>query len=159
MDKRLSDNAFVFSDAINSQYIIDLYAGDYVMIEETFADVLNEYDAFVERIITSYHEKDLQALKSAVHKIKPLFGFVGLTTIQASCLEFENSCLQASDAKLAGVLLPAQRSAAEGQGRYRKREDKIDGVQSSIAASLVIPQRPIAASSTLFTSAPNPSSN
>jgi HPt (histidine-containing phosphotransfer) domain-containing protein len=125
MDKRLSDNAFVFSDAINSQYIIDLYAGDYVMIEETFADVLNEYDAFVERIITSYHEKDLQALKSAVHKIKPLFGFVGLTTIQASCLEFENSCLQASDAQLAESFSPLKDQLLKARAVIEKEKIRL----------------------------------
>ena len=125
MDKRLSDNAFVFSDAINSQYIIDLYAGDYVMIEETFADVLNEYDAFVERIITSYHEKDLQALKSAVHKIKPLFGFVGLTTIQASCLEFENSCLQASDAQLAESFSPLKDQLLKARAVIEKEKVRL----------------------------------
>ena len=125
MDKRLSDNAFVFSDAINSQYIIDLYAGDYVMIEETFADVLNEYDAFVERIITSYHEKDLQALKSAIHKIKPLFGFVGLTTIQASCLEFENSCLQASDAQLAASFSPLKDQLLKARAVIEKEKIRL----------------------------------
>lgn len=106
MEQPLSHKKFVFSDAINSQYIIDLYAGDYIMIEETFGDVLHEYDAFVERILTNYHENDRTALKSAVHKIKPLFGFVGLTTIQALCLEFENSCLEASDAVLADLFIP-----------------------------------------------------
>jgi HPt (histidine-containing phosphotransfer) domain-containing protein len=106
MEQPIPHKSFVFSDAINSQYIIDLYAGDYIMIEETFGDVLNEYDAFVERILTSYHENDRAALKSAVHKIKPLFGFVGLTTIQALCLEFENSCPDAPDARLAELFTP-----------------------------------------------------
>jgi hypothetical protein len=92
MEKPLSNTSFVFSDAINGPYIIELYAGDYVMIEETFEDVLREYDDFVARIITTYHEGDFGGLKSAVHKIKPLFGFVGLTTIQSQCLYFENSC-------------------------------------------------------------------
>ena len=71
------------------------------MIEETFTDVLNEYEGFVQRIITSYHEKDRQGLKSAVHKIKPLFGFVGLTPLQSQCLQFENSCLEVEEVKLA----------------------------------------------------------
>jgi HPt (histidine-containing phosphotransfer) domain-containing protein len=88
----MSDKTFVFSDAINSQYIIELYAGDYVMIEETFTDVLMEYDGFVQKINTCFRDDDITALKSAVHKIKPLFGFVGLTDLQALCLQFENSC-------------------------------------------------------------------
>lgn len=101
MEQPLSNRTFRFSDAINSQYIIELYAGDYVMIEETFTDVLNEYEGFVQRIITTYHEKDRMGLKSAVHKIKPLFGFVGLTPLQTLCLQFENSCLEAADGDLA----------------------------------------------------------
>lgn len=103
MDQPLSHKEFTFSDAINSRYIIDLYAGDYIMIEETFGDVLREYDGFVERILTSYHENDRPALKSAIHKIKPLFGFVGLTSIQALCLQFENTCLDAPEAVLAAA--------------------------------------------------------
>ncbi len=100
MEQPLSDRTFRFSDAINSQYIIELYAGDYVMIEETFTDVLNEYEGFVQRIITSYRTRDRQGLKSAVHKIKPLFGFVGLTPLQAQCLQFENSCLEIEETRL-----------------------------------------------------------
>ena len=92
MTKPMSDKAFVFSKAINSHYIIELYAGDYVMIEETFTDVLLEYDGFIQKINTSFHEGDPGVLKSAVHKIKPLFGFVGLTDLQAQCVYFENAC-------------------------------------------------------------------
>ena len=97
----MSDKTFVFSDAINSFYIIELYAGDYVMIEETFTDVLLEYDSFVQKINTCFREEDVTALKSAVHKIKPLFGFVGLTDLQALCLRFEDACQGASCEQLA----------------------------------------------------------
>jgi len=90
----MSSKTFVFSEAVNSQYIIELYAGDYVMIEETFTDVLLEYDGFVQKINTSFHEGDPRVLKSAIHKIKPLFGFVGLTDIQARCVRFENACAE-----------------------------------------------------------------
>jgi HPt (histidine-containing phosphotransfer) domain-containing protein len=101
MEKPIDHKTFVFSDAINSNYITELYAGDYVMIEETFTDVLREYDLFVQRILTSYHDGDVPGLKSAVHKMKPLFGFVGLTALQAQCLQFENACQQAGISQLA----------------------------------------------------------
>ncbi|MBS1604096.1 MAG: hypothetical protein JST42_15615, partial [Bacteroidetes bacterium] len=67
----MSGKRFVFSEAVNGQYIIDLYAGDYVMIEETFTDVLLEYDEFVQKIKTSFDGGDPRVLKSAIHKIKP----------------------------------------------------------------------------------------
>jgi HPt (histidine-containing phosphotransfer) domain-containing protein len=96
-----ADNTFNFSPPIDSSYLIDLYAGDYVMIGETFTDVLMEYNDFVQQINDSYEQGDRTALKSGVHKIKPLFGFVGLLTLQADCQDFENSCLQAEPATLA----------------------------------------------------------
>lgn len=65
------------------------------MIGETFTDVLQDYDGFVQKIYSSYEEEDIQALKSAVHKIKPLFGFVGLVSIESQCLQFENACQSA----------------------------------------------------------------
>jgi HPt (histidine-containing phosphotransfer) domain-containing protein len=95
MNKSLSDNTFNFSEPFDSQYIFELYAGDYIMIGETFADVLNEYDEFVETINSSFQAENVPALKSAVHKIKPLFGFVGLLSLQAQCQDFENACQQA----------------------------------------------------------------
>ena len=71
------------------------------MIGETFADVLMEYDDFVRHIIDAYEQGDRTALKSAVHKIKPLFGFVGLLTLQAECQDFENRCSDAAADNLA----------------------------------------------------------
>jgi hypothetical protein len=101
MSNPQADNTFHFSPPIDSRYLIDLYAGDYVMIGETFTDVLMEYDDFVHHISASYEQGDRPALKSAIHKIKPLFGFVGLLTLQAECQDFENSCLQADADNLA----------------------------------------------------------
>lgn len=123
MEKPLSNTVFTFCDAINSKYIIDLYAGDYVMIEETFTDVLREYDEFVNRIITTYHESDIAGLKSAVHKMKPLFGFVGLTAEQGQCLQFENGCLAMSREQRADAFAALERmllgtkSIIESEGR------------------------------------------
>lgn len=125
MEKHLSDTTFVFSDAINSSYIIELYAGDYVMIEETFGDVLREYDVFVGRIITTYHDGDVCGLKSAVHKIKPLFGFVGLTTLQSQCLQFENSCQSMDSAELAEAFTPLKNNLLEAKAIIEKEKNRL----------------------------------
>jgi HPt (histidine-containing phosphotransfer) domain-containing protein len=125
MENPLSHIPFVFGDAINGQYIMDLYAGDYVMIEETFDDVLREYDFFVERIITTYHEGDADGLKSAVHKMKPLFGFVGLTALQAQCLQFENCCKTMSPAELIAAFTPLKRQMLEAKAIIEKEKVRL----------------------------------
>src|ERR1700742_4333711 len=101
MNNPLPDNAFTFSPPIDGKYLIDLYAGDYIMIGETFADVLLVYDDFVAQICSSYERGDLFSLKGAVHKIKPLFGFVGLLCLEAQCRAFESTCLRLDAAALA----------------------------------------------------------
>lgn len=100
MSNAPANNTFQFSPPIDSNYLIELYAGDYDMIGETFTDVLAEYDVFIQHLNDSYAGGDRAALKSAVHKIKPLLGFVGLLNLQAECQDFENSCLHIG----AGVL-------------------------------------------------------
>ena len=95
MNNPLSHTTFFFNPPIDGKYLFDLYAGDYIMIEETFADVLKDYDGFVQVIFSSFQAKNIPALKSAIHTIKPLFGFVGLLSIQAQCQDFENACQRA----------------------------------------------------------------
>jgi len=87
---------FVFGAHFNSQYINELYDGDYALIEETFADVLDEYGPLLQNLMACYGSGDIPALRSAVHKIKPLLGYVGLTSLQAGCQQFENNCQQGS---------------------------------------------------------------
>lgn len=85
-------NDFVFSTPFNGQYINELYDEDYALIEETFTDVLKEYSPLLQEIFLCYRAGDISALKSAVHKLKPLLGYVGLTNLQTDCQNFENNC-------------------------------------------------------------------
>jgi HPt (histidine-containing phosphotransfer) domain-containing protein len=85
-------NSFIFNKEINAQYIADLYGDDYAYVEEVFETVLKEYEFLTNNINSCYSSRDIPALKAAVHKIKPIFGFVGLTTVQQLCQQFENTC-------------------------------------------------------------------
>lgn len=96
MNSRANDKDFVFNNRFNSQYISELYDGDYILIEETFTDVAGEYGPMLQNVYLCYRAGDIPALKSAVHKIKPLLGYVGLTTFQSECQKFEDNCQQES---------------------------------------------------------------
>jgi len=92
MNSEANDNEFQFSGDFNSQYINELYDGDYQLIDETFTDVANEYGSMLQNVVVCYRSGDVRALKSAVHKIKPLLGYVGLTSLQNECQQFESNC-------------------------------------------------------------------
>src|ERR1700744_720347 len=125
MNNPLSDTAFSFSPPIDGKYLLDLYAGDYVMIEETFADVLKDYDGFVQVILSSYQAKNIPALKSAIHKIKPLFGFVGLLFIQAQCQDFENACQRAEFSELADSFNSVKITIFEARSIIQKEKTRL----------------------------------
>ncbi|HXB31404.1 MAG TPA: Hpt domain-containing protein [Puia sp.] len=85
-------NAFVFNAEIDANYLNSLYGDDYNYMQEVFNTVLDEYVSLTDNIEFSHSSGNLAALKASVHKIKPVFGFVGLTSVQQQCQQFEQIC-------------------------------------------------------------------
>jgi HPt (histidine-containing phosphotransfer) domain-containing protein len=96
MNNPVTSKPFIFNEEIAAQYITDLYADDYVYVQEVFGTVLNEYDTLFNNLHSAFAARDLRGLKSAVHKIKPVFGFVAMLSVQQQCQEFEQICQTAS---------------------------------------------------------------
>lgn len=87
---------FIFNEKINADYLFSLYADDYAYIEEVFQVTLQHFDPDFELIKISFEGESLIDLRRSVHKMKPAFGFVGLTCLQEQCKQFEDRCEQAS---------------------------------------------------------------
>jgi chemotaxis protein histidine kinase CheA len=85
-------NKFIFNEKIDSDYLFSMYADDYGYIEEIFGTTLAHYDEDFESLKAAYESGSLNDLKRASHKIKPTFGFVGLTSIQEQVKIFEDLC-------------------------------------------------------------------
>lgn len=83
---------FIFNEKIDSDYLFSLYADDYPYIEEVFATTLQHYDDDLEVLKVAFGAGSVSDMKKAVHKLKPVFGFVGLTTIQEEVKKFEDLC-------------------------------------------------------------------
>src|ERR1700730_7199469 len=96
-------NAFVFNAEIDTNYLNSLYGDDYIYLQEVVDTVLKDYQSLTDNIEYSYTSGNLTSLGSAVHKIKPVFGFVGLTVVQQQCQHFDQICgTVSSPDKLAG---------------------------------------------------------
>ena len=103
MNNLKTTNAFVFNAEIDANYLNSLYGDDYVYLQEIFDTVLHDYNSLTDNIEYSYSSGNITALRAAVHKIKPVFGFVGLTMVQQQCQQFEHICgTVSSPDKLAG---------------------------------------------------------
>ena len=96
MNNLNTSNAFVFNAEIDANYLSSLYGDDFVYLQEVFETVLVDYQALTDNIEYSYSSGNLSALRSAVHKIKPVFVFVGLMAVQLQCQQFEQICSSVS---------------------------------------------------------------
>jgi HPt (histidine-containing phosphotransfer) domain-containing protein len=96
MNNLKTANIFVFNPEFDKNYLNSLYGDDYNYLQEVFDTVLQDYQTLTDNIEFSYSSGNITSLKSAVHKIKPVFGFVGLTAVQQLCQEFEKICSAAS---------------------------------------------------------------
>jgi len=86
---------FQFDRRIDTGILYSLYENDYLYIEEIFKTILKHYDEDVEAFKGHYHAGNLEGLKKTAHKIKPVFGYIGLPDVQGYCNDFENHCARA----------------------------------------------------------------
>ena len=96
MEGKFSTEKFQFNEKIDVRFLHSLYEEDYPYMEEVFGTTLKELSTSQQQIETAYKAGDVAALKKAVHKIKPSFGFVGLMETQEACRQFEDACLAAT---------------------------------------------------------------
>ena len=87
----------VFNNNIDRTFLFSLYGRDKDCLLDVFRSALQQLSAELPVLQKHKEEKDIANLKRSVRKIKPLFGFVGLTKMQTECQEFEVKCETAED--------------------------------------------------------------
>ena len=132
MNNLKTANAFVFNAEIDANYLNSLYGEDFVYLQEIFETVLNDYQSLTDNIEYSYSSGNLAALRSAVHKIKPVFGFVGLTAVQQLCQQFEQTCstVQSPD-QLAGDFETLKNKIFQGKQIIEEEKKKLEVFNSN----------------------------
>jgi hypothetical protein len=87
------DNQYVFSDHFDRQFLEDLYAGDTEAAAEVFqaslVQIVDEMKLADEKAV----EGDVIGVRKIYHKIKPLFGYMGLLSVQDFVQHFEDQCI------------------------------------------------------------------
>jgi hypothetical protein len=87
---------FIFNEKIDDDYLYGLYGDDYAYIAEVFNNSLESLKEEAGHLTTAYESSNVDAVKKAAHKIKPLFGFTGLLHHQEMMSRFEHTCESAS---------------------------------------------------------------
>lgn len=71
--------AFSFSYPLDQRFLESLYGDDLLYAQEVFTEFLKNTRIEFEGVKNNYRDNDLKKLRQQLHKIKPTFGFVGLT--------------------------------------------------------------------------------
>jgi len=127
MNNLKTANAFVFNPEFDVNYLNSLYGEDYVYLQEVLDTVLHDYQSLTDNIDYNFSSGNLTALRSAVHKIKPVFGFVGLTQVQQLCQEFEQICSSVSTCdQLAGDYESLKNKISQSKQLIEEEKKKLE---------------------------------
>jgi HPt (histidine-containing phosphotransfer) domain-containing protein len=91
------NNQYTFSTGFNQQFLDELYAGDLDQISMIFEMSLDNIKTELPLAAGYFANNDPMALKGHYHKMKPVFGYVGLTDVQQLIQTFEHKCMVAKD--------------------------------------------------------------
>ena len=75
------------------RFLEDLYAGDTVMAEEIFLSSLDQLEESITMADLHVILKDTESLRGVIHRIKPVFGYMGLLFVQELVQQFEERCV------------------------------------------------------------------
>lgn len=88
---------FRFSPELDVNFLQELYGDDFQQAEMVFESSVHQLRTELSLAEARFHDGDIQGLKKAVHKIKPLFGYIGLNKIMSEFAAFEQECAQANE--------------------------------------------------------------
>ena len=86
------DNQYVFSDHFDRQFLEELYAGDTEAAAEVFHASLVQIVDEMKLADEKFADGDITGVRKIYHKIKPLFGYMGLLSVQDFVQHFEDHC-------------------------------------------------------------------
>ena len=83
-----------YNELIDQAVLSSLYENDHTFIQKIFQSFLdNNIDGDMQQIQSCFTSGDTEGLRKVVHKLKPAFGFVGLTSVEERCGEVELLCV------------------------------------------------------------------
>lgn len=93
MEQPFGHKEFIFNEKINSSCLVDLYEHDFVYMAQVFGISEESFETDLPPLHAAYAGSDIDALRKAVHKLKPVFGFTGLLAHQQAMAAFEAQCM------------------------------------------------------------------
>jgi HPt (histidine-containing phosphotransfer) domain-containing protein len=89
-----SFDGYEFSAPFDRQFLTELYGGDTEAAEDIFGSSITQIQEELRSVEEKAARGDVEGIRRTFHKIKPLFGYMGLLSVQDYVQEFEDRCQQ-----------------------------------------------------------------
>ncbi len=87
---------FVFDQRLDTKFLLSIYEGDDGHANLVFTQFLQMAPALMKEIEESYQTGIVETFRQKVHKLKPVFSFVGLTNLTTQAEMLEKKCKETS---------------------------------------------------------------
>lgn len=85
-----------FDKNLDGEFLLELYGNDKEHAKIVFEEFLNSAPGMMNEIENSYQKKVVEDFRRQVHKMKPVFSFVGLTYLTKCAETLEHKCREAA---------------------------------------------------------------
>ncbi len=127
----MSEKTILFSEELDQQFLEELYQGDTEYAAVVFANFLEELPPMMNDCAAALSVGDTAVFKKAVHKVKPIFSYVGLTNISASFERLEKQCDEADIKVLASNYAAICNQIKAGLIIIEKEKDKFEAINKN----------------------------
>lgn len=124
----MSESVFMFDERLDREFLESMFEGDLDHARVVFEQFLQLAPAQMQEIESRYQEGILEEFRQKVHKIKPVFSFVGLTQMTSLAESLENQC------KLAGSVNQVSSLYEEFRNNYAQFFPVIENEYSRLKA-------------------------
>ncbi len=97
MHNEVDKKQFSFSQHLDTTFLKELYDNDFDQAALVFATSAEQIRAELNIAQEKFSVSDTAGLRKVIHKMKPLFGYVGLNKIISDFAAFEDICAGTAD--------------------------------------------------------------
>lgn len=116
---------FAFSPELDTAFLAELYGDDLQQAELIFESSGQQLRSEIALAGTKFHDGDLPGLKKVIHKMKPLFGYIGMSEVSEEFAAFEQECLAAGspseiESRFQNIIILTQQSLQKADKEVKR---------------------------------------
>jgi HPt (histidine-containing phosphotransfer) domain-containing protein len=92
----MDNAAFCFDATLDGAFLESIYGDDYEHIQIVFEQFVEHAPAQMQDVAQAYEAGNIEGFRQQIHKLKPVFGYAGLTNLTNMAEVLEKKCSEIS---------------------------------------------------------------